>query len=636
MREFRFCVRVLVIVVGVLAPNLVLGQDSEVMRLNEKAMSAYQNMKIDAAMESLQKAEAVCLQNGLQGHETALTYLNMGVIEAAGRQNNAAAMDFFTKALCLEPSIAMDPLVSTPEVETVFNMSKNQAQSPDICAELATGVIPPPPPGDFPPPPGDDFPPPPGDDFPPPPGDDFPPPTMMPPGPSGPVPQSENVRHTAVTQQAKLTPVPLFVLVKPGTPVDKVVLNYRTFGERMFQQLAMHSHGEGYATTIGCDVMQNFNPTAIEYYISVIGPDGMPVGNSGTEMQPHQVTMVDTLVGPPPSLPNGVPPDKCAEECPPWNPDCNSGPCKQMGDLCDSSSDCCEGMICQEESCVPGEGGGPFNPFFRMSISVGTGGGVVFADSVTPYNQYANTPEAVWKNDPDNQNYCNFEGMDINTCYDEFYSREVSIGTGVSWSKLHFRINPMFYLTDKILLGATFRGGIPLTNDEGVMKIAPVGMVNFAYRMVGEGKDKFELDLMAGFGGGIIYHRIKYPDCFPTFIEEGHPWNGTDPETNKPYDKDGLGCYFVPDPNNRDNPDVSHPNNRMDRFSQWIAMTDTDPDNWKHAYFKRSGFLVAELGLDLNFWLRNKIGLNFGVMFDLYFPDLALNADVQFGPVMRF
>jgi hypothetical protein len=630
MRELGFYFKVLVLAGSTLVPRFALGQDpsAQILKLNGQAMSDYQNMKIDSAMETLAEAESLCLQNGLLGHEMAVTYLNMGIIEAAGRMNNAAAMDFFTKAICIEPSIAMDPLVSTPEVETVFNMSKSQAQSPDTCAQLAANVIPPPPPGDIPPPP-------PGDFLPPDTG--LAPPPPPPPGPSGPIPQSEDIRHTAVAQQTKLTPLPLFVQVQPGMPVERVVLSYRTYGERLYQQVEMKKHGDVFATTIGCDVMQSFNPTAIEYYITVYGPGDVAEGYSGNEMQPHQVNMVDVLVGAPPALPDEVPPEKCTEECPPWNPDCNQGDCKQLGDLCDGPGECCKGMVCQDESCVPGdeEGGGPLDPFFRMSITVGTGGGIVFPDKVIPYNQYANTPEAVWKNNRYNIAACNQEGLDMDTCYDQLYRRAVIINTGVSWSKLHFRLNPMFYITEKILLGATFRGGIPLVADEAVMKVSPVGLLSFAYRAVGSGKDRFELDLVAGFGGGFIYHRIEYPDCYPTQIGPGHPWAGVDPSTGEYYDADQLGCYYVPGKDG--DPNVDHPDNRIDIFSEWIGpKEDPDVSKWKHSYFKRSGFLVGELGVDAVIWFGNKIGLNIGLAFDIYFPDLALNGDFQVGPMMRF
>ena len=87
--------------------------------------------------------------------------------------------------------------------------------------------------------------------------------------------------------------------------------------------------------------------------------------------------MVDMLVEEPPSLPDSTPPPKCTEECPPWNPDCNTS-CKQLGDLCDNNAECCKGMICVEESCTPGEdddGGPTEKPLMRVTVSGGTGGG---------------------------------------------------------------------------------------------------------------------------------------------------------------------------------------------------------------------------------------------------------------------
>ena len=587
----------------------------EVVQLNQKAMADYQNMKIGDAVATLQEAEGICLQFSLQGHEMALTYVNMGVIEAAGNQNEPAAIDFFTRALCLEPTILVDPLVSTPEVETVFNMAREQSADPSVCAQLAAGAIPPPPP----PPPGGDFLPPEGL----PPGGGFDEPIPPPPpgayGGGPPPPQTENIRHEGVPQQEKMVPLPLFTMVKPGTDVGQVMLYYRTFGERNYQQMEMASMEGGYGATIGCDVLQTFDPTAIEYYISILSPDGQIVGSAGNEMQPFTTTIVSSLAGAPaPSLPNTPPPSKCVAECPPWNPECNKeGNCKQFGDVCTSDADCCKGMACEDQMCTPSDesgGGGDFKPKFRMTAAFGTGGGYVPSESAKPYNRVAEPPFDAWF--PVNETYCRGQGYSSSEdkkCYDDV-TKGIDINGGIAWSKLQFRATPMFYFTDKWMLGASFRGGLALDPSSEVMKVAPLGLLIGGYRILGSGTDKYEMTAILGVGGGFILHKVSYKDCNPYLVTEGHPWY--------PHDEDGLGCHV----------------NDIDSFSEWKGPAEDDAGvpNWYEAsFFRKAGFVAIELGLEQYFWVHRNFGVHFGLIFDALVPNFAINGDVQLGVAFR-
>ncbi len=585
----------------------------QVISLNQKAMADYQNMKIPEAVATLQEAEMTCLQFGLVGHEIALTYLNMGVIEAAGNQNESAAIDYFTRAVCIEKSINLDPLVSTPEVESYFSTAKAKAASPGTCTpDMIGGLVPPPPDGG-------------GGAVPPPPGPGVPPPPM---GYSGPVPQSDNVRHDPVREQEKMTPIPIYIQVRPGVEVDKVILFYRTTGERAYQQFIMAPMGDGYGVTIGCDVLQTFDPSSIEYYIGVMDASGTVVGYAGKESQPFVINIVPSLGGIAPSFPNSSPPEKCVSECPPWNPNCNAGSCKQYGDLCDRNSDCCKGMICVEQTCTPGESdddeddSGPFKPHFRMGIVFGTGGGYIPTDYVVPDNRVAMPPEYVWVTQQANQDACSMNGYSRNAdgysqCYKD-NAEGLNIQGGMAWSKLHFRLTPTLYLTEKLMIGLSIRGGLPLAKSEGLLPVAPLGLVTVGYRIVGKGKDRFELSAQVGLGGGLMYHKLTYKDCNPVYQYEGHPWFP---------DEDGLVC------------DESWINGQT---VEWVGPAD-DPNSptgknyYDQTYFRTAGYFVGEVGMDMIFWAIRNFGINLGIAFDfLAAPNFAINGDVQAGVAMRF
>lgn len=591
-------------VVSVLAmPEISKAQSNpsaEAASLNQKAMGLYQNMKIDEAMELLQEAEVMCLQFGLLGHDLAQIYLNMGLIEAAGNQNETAASDYFTRASCIENSIAPDPLLSTPEVDELFKRAKAKAASPGTCTPSMIGGLEPPPPDGgagvlAPPIAGGGF-----------------------------APQSDNIRHTPVTEQVKKTPVPLFISVRPGLPVDKVVLFYRTYGERNYQQFIMSPMDDGYGTSIGCDVLQTFDPAAVEYYIGVMDAGGMILGYSGNEAQPHMITFVQSLRGPAPSLPNTPPPDKCMDQCPPWNPDCNAGACKQYGDLCDKNSDCCKGMVCKAMTCTPGEdeeGGkdrsGPYKPKFRLGFTFGTGGGYVPSTYVIPDNRVAEPPYNTWISIPANRSSCSAAGYtdsQLEDCFNDNV-RGLSIKGGMAWSKLHFRLTPTFFITEKIMIGLTFRGGLPLALNSKILPVAPIGLINFGYRIVGKGQDLVELSVSAALGGGVMYHKVTFPDCGPVDLSysPNHPWRNDD--------IDGLGC----------NQNTIDPN-----ISEWTG-PEFDPSAYKQTYFRQAGFFVGEVGMDLYLWVVKNFGLNIGIAVDiLAAPNFAINGDAQLGAAIRF
>lgn len=543
-----------------------------VMQLNQQAMAAYGNLQFAQAMQILQQAEATCRQYNLGGVALARTYLNMGVVEVGGNQNNAAGLEHFKKALCTDSTVMLDPLSSTPEIETLFNLARSQAAAPGACQQ----ATPPPPPPGYPPPPPPGYPP------------QQPPPTM------------QLLRHTQVTQQLRLVPIPIYTDVNPNVSVGQVILFYRTIGERIFQQVPMQRHGQGFAASIGCDVLQTFDPTGIEYYIAVLDPNNQLLGTSGSEAQPHQTSIVQTLTVPSPALPNAAPPAKCMEECPPWNPDCNKA-CKQMGDLCDSSAECCMGMVCLDEMCTPSEGdGGPegeLDPIFRMSVNFGTGVGLVGGGEAKPYNQTS--------------------------------QGSLSIGTGFTWSKLHFRINPMFYLPiEGLSIGVMFRGSLPMEPNypDDVLPVGPAGLVAVGYRLVGEEEPSgFQLHFLGGLGGGMIYHRVPYKDCKAYEIEYAEDDEDTEDSDHPWYDD-----VFSNDNDDGDTAEVCS-ENAIDDSGNWDAS-----DQEATTYFRRAGLFVAELGIDGYYWFVPAFGLNFGLLVDILAPDFALNFDVQIGIALRF
>jgi tetratricopeptide (TPR) repeat protein len=96
---------------------------------NRAAMDAYNNLEIEQAKETLERAIAGAESNGLTGSGLARTYANLGVVEIGGFSDSAAALEAFVRALQEDASVEPDPLVSTPEVLSVFAQAKRKAGS---------------------------------------------------------------------------------------------------------------------------------------------------------------------------------------------------------------------------------------------------------------------------------------------------------------------------------------------------------------------------------------------------------------------------------------------------------------------------------------------------------------------------
>ncbi len=523
-----------------------------VLQLNQQAMDAYGNLRISQAIEFLQEAEKICKQSGISGSALARTYVNLGIVEAAGNQNNAAAMTYFKQGICLDPSVALDPLSSTPELETLFKMAHSQVRAPGACdSVVSTGAS-----ADPGQPPVDGY------------------STSV-----APV-QNELLRHQPVVQQKRLVPIPIFVEINPNVQVAKVVLFYRTLGERIFQQLSMERHGRGYAATIGCDVLQTFDPRAIEYYIAVFDPSGELLGTAGTEAQPNKVTIVKTLTVQPPALPDGAPPAKCEEECPPWNPDCNED-CGQLGDLCEEDSECCGDMSCDGGVCSSESGRGSVDTLVRFAVNAGTGAGLVTSGTANSSETGQVSPGAL------------------------------EYGTAFAWAKFHARFHVFFNLTSDFLLGANYRMDMPLDSGfEG--GVAHAGTVNLGYRVVGDNSSVFELFTVLGLGAGQLTHRIPYEDCLPYEVDPGHPLAGTGAS---------VSCNAEALEQNEDGDYV------------WNRVDDVQEE----AFFRKAGLFVVEAGLESYVWFGEHFGLNVGVLADMLVGDnFALNFDLQLGLATRF
>jgi hypothetical protein len=299
----------------------------QVLDLNRQAMEHYTNLEFDEAQAKLRQALQIAQRGNVGGMPLARTYMNLGVV-SVGLQDNAAAMEAFQSALQIDSNIRLDPLTSSPDVSTVFNMARRTA---------GTG------PGPDPDPDPD-------------------------PGP-GPSSAPGNIPHEPVQEQLQQTAIPVWVEVPDDAPVGSIQLFFKGTGMREFRRVMMERLPGGFGYEIPCaDVFQ----PSVEYYLVAFGSDDEPMGYAGTAEEPISIPIVTSRSAAAPALPGRAPPEQCTDaECPPGM-NCAS----QGSQTCLSSAECPLGQECVDNFCVGGDddddddddssGGDPWRFFFHV------------------------------------------------------------------------------------------------------------------------------------------------------------------------------------------------------------------------------------------------------------------------------
>ena len=292
----------------------------QVLDLNRQAMDDYTNMEFPRAMERLEEALNTARRGRVTGAPLARTHMNLGVVNVGGMGDNAAGLDHFVAALRADGAVQLDPLTSTPEIQTVFNLARQRAGG-GRPAGGDSGSSQQTPPREDPEPP-------------------------IPSGPTGPAP----IPHDPIPEQLRQTAVPVFVEVPDDAPVGKILLHFRATGMSEFRRVEMLRVDGGYGYEIPCTDV--FEP-AVEYYILALDDGGEPIGIAGSPDEPLSVPIVAQRTMDPPSLPGMVAPEQCSDaECPPGMECSQGGQGAGLGETCVSTDECRRGLTCADNFCI--------------------------------------------------------------------------------------------------------------------------------------------------------------------------------------------------------------------------------------------------------------------------------------------
>jgi len=112
-----------------------------VLDLNHSAMDAYNNMDINRAGSLLEEAIGVAQQNGVSRPLLAQTNMNLAVVYVGGLGDNDGGVRYFADALCADPNVQLDPLTSTPDIQSVFQVAVARVQQQG-CQNSAVNIAP--------------------------------------------------------------------------------------------------------------------------------------------------------------------------------------------------------------------------------------------------------------------------------------------------------------------------------------------------------------------------------------------------------------------------------------------------------------------------------------------------------------
>lgn len=285
-------------------------KDGEALGLVKKAIDTdYLGTKFADAEKKLNQALKLCAPApACSAKVRAQVLVNLGVVYIGGMNRLDDGKAQFVEALKQDPGVAPNPDLISPEIETAFAEAKRGAG----------GV---PAPGPSAPTPGAPV---------------APVAPVAPPAPTA----SGDLVHTPPTEDATLTPLPIYAELPSGQVAARLQLSYKPFGATEWKALAMKPVGKGYGVEVPCAEIGSAQGD-LAYFIQAFDGDNNLVSWSGSRTAPNKVAIRVTLQGELPHLPGQPPPARCADtgDCPPEFPGCKGAKSDQPPP-CEPGTEC--------------------------------------------------------------------------------------------------------------------------------------------------------------------------------------------------------------------------------------------------------------------------------------------------------
>jgi hypothetical protein len=328
----------------------------QVALLNIRAMNEYGNFEFNNAQALLEDALALCQRHRITDTPLARTYMNLAVVAIGARQNTGEGVDLFVQALNADPDIELDPALSSPDIQSRFQLAQQRhRRGGGSTAGAAAGG------------------------------------------------QGLSLAHDSVVEQLVNTPVPVFLEVPRRSEIGEVTLYFRTGSMRRYERVPMTEMAGGFGAEIPC---RRVVAPSVRYYIVAFGPAGNSVGFAGSANEPYEVVVVGERSLPAPSIPGQAPPLQCTGQLQCSEDECDDSGLQGDGAACSESSECGSGLECLEGLCTWERSAAPAGSGPRFFFHFGAGAGMFYAssgmvaDGVPPADNNPAIPPGDW-NSPD-------------------------------------------------------------------------------------------------------------------------------------------------------------------------------------------------------------------------------------------
>jgi hypothetical protein len=323
---------------------------------------------------------------------------DLGIVCIVGMKKMDEGKAHFVQALKADPGTEVPKELSTPETQTAMAAAKKSSASPEPEAPKA------------------------------------------PPAASG------DIVHAAPTEQAFLTPIPVYAELPDAAGVTKMQLRFKASGAANWKTGEMKKYKAGYAGEIPCAEVGS-ETGEMKYFLQAVDASGDVVATSGTRNSPHTVSIVAEVSGDAPHLPGKPGPAACAGA----EGKKRKHGSKGFGAACDNSSECQEGLVCKGDSgqCEQGPSG--------------EGGDRGAPSTASKKNWLSLAVQWDWLIYPARQNACS-NNADIN-CYwgDNSYYADIPYDGGGNQTTTAFKPATMRFLlgydrlvTDNLAIGMRF------------------------------------------------------------------------------------------------------------------------------------------------------------------------------------
>jgi hypothetical protein len=290
-------------------------KDAAAIKLAEDAINNdYLATNFAEAEKKLRAGIKMCGGNACTPQTVARLHRDLGVVLVAGMSRAEDGRKEFAEALKVDPNIALEKDLVTPEVEAAFQAAKGGGGGGGAPAAKP---------------------------------------------PKGAAPAGGDMVLTAPAEQAVLNPVPIYVELPEGVNAVKVLLVSKAFGATEWKKTELKKIGNGYGAEIKCEDVGSATGD-LSFYIQATDSSGDVVSNSGTRNAPNKVSIKNHIEGEAPHLPGKPAPTKCVDpgDCPPGFP-CEKKKKKATGglawgDACTKDSQCTEGLACKNGQCEIG------------------------------------------------------------------------------------------------------------------------------------------------------------------------------------------------------------------------------------------------------------------------------------------